>query len=201
MSIETILQGRSNSKCELCSSIKNLDIYEVPPTSIESPDKSIYLCEICRGQIANADPIDINHWRCLNESMWSQVPAVQVMAWRMLTRLKPEGWPQDLLDMLYLDDETLSWAKASDDANIDEADNESSNDTNAKHVDSNGATLEAGDTVTLIKDLTVKGANFTAKRGTAVRGISLVADNTEHIEGKVNGQQIVILTKFVKKSN
>ena len=55
------------------------------------------------------------------------------------------------------------------------------------------------DTVTLIKDLNVKGANFTAKRGTAVRGISLVADNAEQIEGRVNGQKIVILTQFVKK--
>jgi protein PhnA len=59
---------------------------------------------------------------------------------------------------------------------------------------------ESGDTVTLIKDLNVKGAGFTAKRGTAVRNISLVPDNPEHIEGRVNGQQIVILTKFVKKS-
>ena len=46
----------------------------------------------------------------------------------------------------------------------------------------------------------VKGANFTAKRGTAVRDISLVADNEAQIEGRVNGQRIVILTKFVKKS-
>jgi protein PhnA len=61
--------------------------------------------------------------------------------------------------------------------------------------------LQAGDTVVLIKDLDVKGAGFTAKRGTAVRGISLVADNPEQIEGRVNGQQLVLLTKFVKKSN
>jgi protein PhnA len=114
------------------------------------------------------------------------------MAWRMLTRLSSEGWPQELLDMLYLDDETLAWAKASGEG--------ASDDDSVRHVDSNGAVLEAGDTVTLIKDLNVKGANFTAKRGTAVRGISLVADNPEHIEGKVNGQQIVILTKFVKKA-
>jgi protein PhnA len=52
----------------------------------------------------------------------------------------------------------------------------------------------------LIKDLNVKGANFTAKLGTAVKGISQVANNSEHIEGKVNGQQIVILTKFYKKA-
>jgi len=49
--------------------------------------------------------------------------------------------------------------------------------------------------------LNVKGASFTAKRGTAVRKISLVPDNAAHIEGRVNGQQIVILTEFVKKSN
>lgn len=95
--------------------------------------------------------------------------------------------------MLYLDDQTLAWAQATSNGSSDA-------DVN-KHVDSNGAVLAAGDTVTLIKDLNVKGANFTAKRGTAVRGISLVADNPEHIEGRVNGQQIVILTKFVKKSN
>jgi len=54
--------------------------------------------------------------------------------------------------------------------------------------------------VTLIKDLPVKGAGFIAKRGTAVRGISLVEENTSHIEGRVDGQRIVILTQFVKKA-
>ncbi len=43
--------------------------------------------------------------------------------------------------------------------------------------------LTAGDTVVIIKDLNVKGTSFTAKRGTAVSAISLVADNVEHIEG------------------
>ena len=52
----------------------------------------------------------------------------------------------------------------------------------------------------MIKDLDVKGTSFTAKRGTAVRGISLVADNPEQIEGRVNGTQIIILTKYVKKA-
>lgn len=135
----------------------------------------------------------VNHWRCLNDSMWSQIPAVQVMAWRMLSRLKNEGWPQDLLDMLYLEDELLAWARATGEG--------LSTEDSVKHLDSNGAVLEAGDTVTLIKDLNVKGANFTAKRGTAVRGISLVADNPQQVEGKINGQQIVLLTKFVKKAS
>ena len=193
MNTEQILRERSVSRCELCSDTDNLAVYEVPPGSKANVDDSVLLCETCIEQINNTANVDINHWRCLNDSMWSQVPAVQVMAWRMLTRLRNEGWPQDLLETLYLDDETLNWAQATGEAETAEDE--------VKHLDSNGALLEAGDTVTLIKDLNVKGANFTAKRGTAVRGISLVADNAEQLEGKVNGQQIVILTKFVKKSN
>ena len=110
------------------------------------------------------------------------------MAWRMLDRLSGEGWAQDLLDQLYLDEQTLNWAQAA-----------KTDDGAVPHLDSNGVALAAGDAVTLIKDLNVKGTSFTAKRGTAVRGISLVPDNPAHIEGRVNGQQIVILTEFVKK--
>ena len=191
--LEEELRARSESKCELCSATEDLSVYEIPPDSKATADDSVLLCEACRTQIENPDSVDVNHWRCLNDSMWSQVPAVQVMAWRMLTRLSGEGWPQDLLDTMYLEEETLAWAQATGEGQNTEDE--------IKHIDSNGAILEAGDTVTLIKDLNVKGANFTAKRGTAVRGISLVADNPEHIEGKVEGQRIVILTKFVKKSN
>jgi protein PhnA len=192
MSTETDLQTRSESKCELCAATDNLNVYQVPPSSKGSADECVLICVICQEQLENTHEVEVNHWRCLNDSMWSQVPAVQVMAWRMLTRLSTENWAQDLLDMLYLDDETLAWAQATGEGVSD--------DDAVKHIDSNGAVLESGDTVTLIKDLNVKGAGFTAKRGTAVRGISLVADNAEHIEGRVNGQQIVILTKFVKKS-
>jgi protein PhnA len=96
--------------------------------------------------------------------------------------------------MLYLDEDMLKWAQATGDGVM-------TDDLDIKHIDSNGVVLQGGDTVVLIKDLEVRGAGFTAKRGTAVRGIRLVADNPEHIEGRVEGQQIVILTKFVKKSN
>jgi len=192
MSTEDVLHARSGSRCELCGASDNLAVYAVPPESDGSEDQSLLLCDTCREQIDNPDSLDMNHWRCLNDSMWSQVPAVQVMAWRMLTRLSTESWAQDLLDMLYLDEATLAWAQAGAASATSEAE--------VRHIDSNGNVLAAGDTVTLIKDLNVKGANFTAKRGTAVRGISLVPDNPEHIEGRVNGQQIVILTKYVKKS-
>jgi protein PhnA len=192
MTIESDLLSRSQSRCELCSATEGLSAYQVLPDSDGSVDHSILLCSTCISQIEDASQLDVNHWRCLNDSMWSQVPVIQVMAWRMLNRLSGEGWPQELLDMLYLDDETLAWAQAEQlqDAPDQEA-----------HFDSNGVSLNSGDTVVLTKDLNVKGAGFTAKRGTAVRGISLVADNSDHIEGRVNGQRIVILTKFVKKTN
>jgi len=189
MSTEQELQARSASTCELCGATDNLAAYEVAPSD-GSAEQSILACATCLGQIEDPATMDANHWRCLNDSMWSQVPAVQVMAWRMLTRLKAEGWPQDLLDMMYLDDDTRAWAEAGD----------GQQDDSIKHIDSNGVQLAAGDTVTLIKDLDVKGSSLTAKRGTAVRNIRLVHDNPEHIEGRVDGQQIVILTKFVKKS-
>ncbi len=192
MSTESALLSRSDSKCELCGAQDNLSVYEIPPGSDGGVDQCVLVCATCLKQVEGPECMDANHWRCLNDSMWSQEPPVQVMAWRMLTRLSAEGWPQDLLDMLFLDDETLVWAQATGEGQGEE--------TGVKHLDSNGAVLEAGDTVTLIKDLNVKGAGFTAKRGTAVRNISLVPDTPEHIEGRVNGQQILILTRFVKKS-
>ncbi|MCM4159483.1 PhnA protein [Antarcticibacterium flavum] len=190
MSLEQELFQRSDSKCELCGSGEDLNVFAIPdsPANVEN---HILICATCREQIEDPEKTDANHWRCLNDSMWSSVPAVQVMAWRMLNRLKAEGWPQDLLDMMYVDDELKAWATAG------QGTSESS--AGIIHKDSNGVTIEAGDTVVLIKDLNVKGSSMVAKRGTAVRRVSLVHDNPEHIEGKVEGQQIVILTKFVKK--
>lgn len=193
---ETLLK-RSDSNCELCSKGNELHIYTLPPADEADLTNSILVCSTCLEQIKDQKKVEPNHWRCLNDSMWSPIPAVQVMAWRMLTRLREEGWSVELLEMMYLDEETLSWAKSS--GEIEKKNSEEELDV--KHLDSNGAELESGDTVVLIKDLNVKGANFTAKRGTPVRNISLVWDNPEHIEGRVEGQHIVILTKFVKKQN
>ncbi len=187
---EKELHQRSDSKCELCGSEENLVVFEVPNSPKDVSETSILICETCKGQIEDPEKVEANHWRCLNDSMWSTVPAVQVVAWRMLDRLKSEGWPQDLLDMMYLDEETTAWAKAGLPEN------------KAKeivHRDSNGVILEAGDSVVLIKDLKVKGSSMVAKQGTAVRRISLDHENEKYIEGKVDGQQIVIITDFVKK--
>lgn len=190
MSLEQELFLRSNSQCELCTSGDDLNIYEVP-NSPQGAANAILICQTCREQIENPEKVEPNHWRSLNDSMWSTVPAVQVMAWRMLNRLKAEGWPQDLLDMMYMEDGLKAWA------NEGQATAESK--SRLLHKDSNGVTIESGDTVVLIKDLNVKGSSIVAKRGTAVRRVSLVHDNAEQIEGKVDGQQIVLLTKFVKK--
>jgi protein PhnA len=192
MSIEQALHERSGSACELCFAKDDLRTYKVIPDTAQA-DKSILICQTCMEQLQNPATMDVNHWRCLNNSMWSAVPAVQAMVWRILSELKHEGWTQDLLDMLHLDDETLTWAKTS--GTYDNAAEEI-----LVHKDSNGTVLVNGDTVVLIKDLDVRGGGFTAKRGTAVRGISLVDNNAEQIDGRVNGQHIVILTKFVKKS-
>lgn len=191
MTPEQTLHARSESKCELCGAFDGLTVYPVPPSADGSAEQSILICGTCTGQIENPDTVEVNHWRCLNESMWTPVPAVQVVAWRMLTRLSAEGWPQELLDMLFLDQETQAWAEEGVTATSEDA---------VIHRDCNGVVLTAGDSVTLTKDLNVKGASLTAKRGTAVRNIRLVQDNAEQIEGRVEGQQIVILTQFVKKN-
>ena len=186
------LMNRSGGKCELCSTTDNLSVYEVPPVSTGGVDGSLLGCATCIGQIEDPDTTDANHWRCLNDSMWSEYAPVQAVAWRMLSRLKAEGWPQDLLDMLYLSDETLQWAKATGEG-VAESEK-------IIHRDVNGVILENGDNVVLIKDLKVKGSSMVAKQGTPVRRISLDRENAEYIEGKVDGQQIVIITKYVKKT-
>ena len=184
MSIEKELQDRSGNKCELCGSESELSVLEVTPSDA-SAEKSIYVCATCKEQIQNQDNLDENHFNCLNDSMWSEVPAVQVVSYRLLNALGR----QDLVDMMYMQEDVKAWA----DAGISSGDK-------VVHKDSNGVTLQAGDTVVITKDLDVKGTSFVAKRGTAVRNIGLVSDNAELIEGRVNGVKIQILTKFLKKS-
>lgn len=188
MSIKEQLLQRSDGKCELCGATENLEVMAVEPSD-GSVDESILACDTCREQIENADSRDTNHWRCLNDAMWNPTPAVQVVAYRMLHAMSAEGWTQDLIDMMYMKDDTSEWALKSI---VEEEDQ-------IKIVDSNGNQLNEGDDVTLIKDLDVKGANFTAKRGTLVKGIHLT-DNPKHIEGKINGSQIVIVAAFTKKA-
>jgi len=67
-----------------------------------------------------------------------------------------------------------------------------------KPRDSNGAELMDGDSVTVIKDLKVKGSSLVIKRGTKVKSIRLT-DNVEEVDCKIDGSGIVLKTCFLRK--
>lgn len=166
-----------SKSCELCGSSEDLRAYEVAPKS-----DSITICATCAMSIEEPTS-DANHWHCLSESMWSENPAVQVVAYRLLTELGS----QDLLEMMYLEPEVEAWAKEGIKVAVEPT------------RDANGTILEEGDSVSIIKDLVVKGAGFTAKQGTTVKNIRMVQDDPTHIQGKVNGSTIFIVSAFLKK--
>ena len=166
------------SQCELCGNEENLTTYSVVPK-----EDTITICEVCSQSIDNPT-INEKHWNCLHDSMWSEKPAVQVMAFRLLTKLQM----QDQLDILYLEEDVKEWALEG----LEEENREPTRDAN-------GTILVEGDSVSIIKDLVVKGAGFTAKQGTTVKNIHLVRDDPTHIEGRVNGTKIFIISAFLKK--
>lgn len=186
------LHERSSSTCELSGATEDLVAFNVSPDRMETTENSILISKKCAAQISNPDTTEPNFWKFLSDSMWNENIAVQIVAWRMLTRLRNEDWASDLLEMMYLDDANLIWAK--------ETGEDQEKEIKLLHRDCNGTILTTGDSVVLVKDLEVKGANFTGKRGDAVHKITLVRDNPEQIEGRLNGQGIVLLTHFVKKT-
>ena len=191
MKLEDALSTRAHQQCELCKNTTPLSIYEVPNAPHRDEDGCILICAKCTAQLEKKEELDSKHWACLTEAMWSEVPGIQVVAWRMLNRLREESWAADNLDMMYMDDDRLAWAKAT-------GDHENSSAVDL-HRDCNGQQLQNDDTVVLIKSLDVKGSTLNAKLGTVVKHIRLVPDNTEQIEGKIEGQTIVILTKYLRK--
>ncbi|MDD2789659.1 MAG: PhnA domain-containing protein [Sulfurimonas sp.] len=184
MNEEKELQARSGGICELCGSSEGLSQLEVAPSD-GSAEQSIYACENCKTQIESGE-LDESHFNCLNDAMWSEVPAVKVMSYILLSRLGR----QDLLDMIYLEDDQKSWGDRALSAGVNKM----------VYRDANGVELKAGDSIVILKDLEVKGAGFTAKRGTTVTRISLPADMDDHIEGRVNGTKIYLKTEFIKKA-
>lgn len=65
--------------------------------------------------------------------------------------------------------------------------------------DCNGNILNDGDSVTVIKDLKVRGSSDVIKRGTMVKNIRLTDDPAE-IDCRVNKTAMVLRTEFVKKA-
>ena len=108
------LVRRSRSHCELCDrNGTRLDIYELPPLEEEpSAEGCVFICDGCRKQITEPKKMIPSHWRCLNNAIWSEVPAVQVLSLRLLRRLvdKNEHWASELLEHAYLDTELEHWA-------------------------------------------------------------------------------------------
>ena len=184
------LSERANGACELCGSSLNLIAVAVDTDAAQTPDTSALLCAECRPGLEPGAVLEGPHWRCLQDSIWSVVPAIQVLSYRLLHRTKSLPWAMDLLDQVYLEDDVRAWAERG----LQEA-----SESNLAVVDSNGTELQDGDSVTLIKDLDVKGAGFTAKRGTLVKNIRL-GDDPSHIEGKVNKVSVMLKTCFLKRS-
>jgi protein PhnA len=185
---EKRLKDRSGSVCEISGCDENLVVYLVEPKTENIPENGILITKNLRDQIENPETTNANDWRCLSDSMWNENLPVQIVSWRMHARLKNN----EMLEMMYLDEDALEWAKATGEAD--------DNEGKIIHKDSNGNILLDGDSVVLIKDLDVKGATFTAKRGAAVHNIKLVWDDANLIEGRVENQNIYILTQYVKKT-
>ncbi len=165
--------------CELCGSSENVEAYEF------APEHSVMLCETCKEQIESGD-LDETHFNCLNDSMWSENPDVKVLSYLLWSKLGRS----DMTDMMYLEEEEQKL--------VDALQSAEANKVVVK--DANGVELKAGDNVVILKDLDVKGAGFTAKRGTTVRNISIPQDVEGHIEGRVNGTKIYLKAEFLKKA-
>lgn len=112
---------------------------------------------------------------------------MQVVAWRLLGALDA-GWASELQDQLYMEEPVRAWAEQG----------ATDSDEDEPTLDCNGNVLRDGDSVSLIKDLDVKGTSFVAKRGTVVRKIRLTGD-PHNIEGRVNKVALVLKTEFLKK--
>ena len=183
------LQARADGQCELCQDATDLRAVAVTPHTDADLEHGLITCAACAAQLEGDTPDSGRLRGPLQGAIWSEHAPVQVSAWRLLTRMPDEAWAADLLGQVWLDDETRAWAEAGLPEPAEAAE---------VIADTNGAPLEAGDSVSLTRSLDVKGTTFVAKRGTVVRNIRL-CDVAGHIEGKVNGVTIYIKTCYLKK--
>lgn len=108
------LARRSRSKCELCEAAGvALAVYEVPPEPSGDPEieRCVFICDNCSNQSENPKRFQPGeHWRCLAQTVWSETPAIQVLATRLLKRQeKSQAWAREALDGLFLDEELEEW--------------------------------------------------------------------------------------------
>lgn len=109
------LARRAKSKCELTGAAGvPLRPYEVPPVGNE-PDfeRTLLISEACHEMLEYPQRLKGRDWQCLAEVVWSEMPAVQVVAWRMLNELaKREDWAREVIEEVFLDEEVEAWAKS-----------------------------------------------------------------------------------------
>lgn len=175
--------------CNLCNAANAQEGYTIEPTN-PNFNCEIEICSKCKEAIASP-AAHSEYLRFLTESIWSENSAIKVLSYKLLNDLREKSWAQDTLDIAYLEESEQEWADALLESNA--------NEEEVVTRDSNGTQLATGDSVTIIKDLQVKGAGFTAKRGSVVKNIHLTSTPGE-IEGRVNGVKIVLLSKFLKKA-
>jgi len=184
MAINVKLNARCGGICELCNSLPAEHDYTVTPKNDDVIENQVALCDSCLNALDETDRA--NYWRCVEGSIWNPEPSIQALSYRVLQSYKGEDWASNAINAVELDENTVRWAMSA----LVIAD---------IHKDAYGNVLENGDTVVLTQSLKVKGTSFNAAKGTVVRKIRLSPENAEHIEGKINDQTIVILSKFVKK--
>jgi len=185
MSLTKELSERCQNNCEICNSNSPSHEFVVSPKNGNSFNDMVALCDSCFAAVEAQDYAALKDFA--SGSIWNPVAPVQALSYRIIHGADGANEAADLAGSAGLDEEIIQWSLT---AFI----------VAPVHKDAFGNTLENGDNVVLTQALDVKGTNFTASKGTVVKKIKLVADNVEHIEGKVNEQTIVILTKYVKKS-
>ena len=111
------LARRAKSKCEL-TGVAGVPLrpYEVPPVGADPEiERTLLVSEECIEVLDHPDRLKGRKWQCLAEVVWSEMPAVQVVAWRMLHDLsKREDWAREVIGNIFLDEEVESWAKSSE---------------------------------------------------------------------------------------
>ncbi len=184
MAISAELKQRNDNNCELCNAEIATTAYTVSPKNDDYIENQVAICDTCLKAMDDKDAGF--HWRCVEGSIWNPEPSVQALSYRIMHQYKNEDWANNLISSVDIDENVMQWALSA----FEVAD---------VHTDAFGNVLENGDNVVLTQILNVKGTSFSASKGTVVKRIKLVHDNVEQVEGKINDQTIVILTKYTKK--
>ena len=105
------LTRRSKSKCELCENTGvSLSVFEIPPVKEEPEmERCIFICEECKIKLERINKAKENDFRFLNNSIWSEVEIIRAFSIVLLKEMaKKYTWAEQVLEDLYIDEETLS---------------------------------------------------------------------------------------------